>query len=405
MDAGCMLMPDTIKTLLTQLSQGLSQLSETSSLDAQVLVAHLLGKPRSWVLAHPEVQLDTAEQSNINRAFIRLQSGEPLPYVIGHWEFYGLDFQLTPDVLIPRPETEILVERALAWLRHHPSSTRVIDVGTGSGCIGVALAMNNPSIHVLMTDISPQALHIARQNATQFGLSGRMDFQQADLLDGIVGQFDMICANLPYIPSPMLAQLPVAKREPRLALDGGLSGLDLITRLLDQAKNLLLPGGLLLLEIEASQALSLKSLAADYYQGSNVEILKDLSGNDRCIEVSLSRYIIHLCQPAEWRAAQKRGFFIDDSLETSGFIHCSQPQHVLRVASLILRGTPDLIALWIDPEKIASEIRWESVDAVLYPHIYGPINLPAVIAIAEVKPENDGLFRSLTLPDETQAGR
>ncbi|MGE5123780.1 MAG: N5-glutamine methyltransferase family protein, partial [Acidobacteriaceae bacterium] len=182
-------MAPTIQKMLNDISQGLSTASDTALLDAQVLLAHFLGKPRSWLLAHPEARLERTVQADIQQAFLRLQQGEPLPYVIGHWEFFGLDFLLTHHVLIPRPETELLVERALAWLNKHPGCTRVADVGTGSGCIGIALAMHHPSIRLLMTDISPQALEVAQENARRYAISGRMDFQQADLLDGITSLY------------------------------------------------------------------------------------------------------------------------------------------------------------------------------------------------------------------------
>ncbi|MGE5124608.1 MAG: DUF952 domain-containing protein, partial [Acidobacteriaceae bacterium] len=205
---------------------------------------------------------------------------------------------------------------------------------------------------------------------------------------------------LPYIPSRRLGQLPVAKREPRLALDGGRSGLDLITRLLGQARNNLAPGGSLLLELDATQGPAVKTSAENFYPGSKVSILPDLSGLDRCVEISLSNYIIHLCPSAEWLEAQERGVFMDASLDQHGFIHCSQPQHVLQVANQVFPGSGNLLALWIDPAKITSEIRWEPFAGIVYPHIYGPIDLPAVSAVSEIKPDQDGRYRLLTPPDD-----
>ncbi|HEX9091345.1 MAG TPA: peptide chain release factor N(5)-glutamine methyltransferase, partial [Anaerolineales bacterium] len=346
----------TIQILLPQITQQLSPHSETASLDAQVLIAHFLEKSRSWVLAHPEFIVDDRQSGDIAQAVKRLQRGEPLPYVIAHWEFYGLDFHLSPDVLIPRPETELLVERALAWLQEHPGPKRVIDVGTGSGCIAVSLAVNHPDLHLLLTDISQTALAIARVNAEKYGLSDRCRFQQADLLEGVTGIFDLLCANLPYIPSDILVNLPVADREPLLALDGGSQGLDPITGLLNQARDLLEPGGIMLLEIESRQGNQVKHSAQDIYPASRVNVLKDLSGQDRCVEIMPSALIVHLCQGKEWLVAQDAGVFTDASLDQAGFIHCSRPDQLLQVANHYYRGVPDMKVLWIDPARVNSEI-------------------------------------------------
>src|SRR4030042_1414417 len=211
----------TIQEILTQINLVISPHTDTPELDAQVLVAHFLDKPRSWVLAHPEAHINDQQYNKMIQGLDRLEHGEALPYVIGHWEFFGFDFHLTPDVLIPRPETELLVERGISWLQNHPNQCMVIDVGTGSGCIGIALAKNITDLSVFMTDISPNALNVARINAKKYGLSDRLEFRLTDLLDGITGQYDLICANLPYIPSQVLSKLPVAESEPLLALDGG----------------------------------------------------------------------------------------------------------------------------------------------------------------------------------------
>lgn len=389
----------SIEEILTQINLVISKQSETPSLDAQVLVAHFLDKPRSWVLAHPDACIENHHYNKIIQGLNRLEHGEPLPYIIEHWEFFGFDFYLTPDVLIPRPETELLVEHGIAWLHEHPNQRMAIDVGTGSGCIGIALAINIPNLSVLMTDNSLSALNVARVNAEKYGLSNRLEFRQADLLDGIEAQYDLICANLPYIPSQMLRKLPVAVREPILALDGGHRGIELIARLLDQARNHLPPGGLMMLEIEASQGAEVKTIAGALYPTSQVEILKDLSGRDRCIEITSSKLLNHLCQQNEFQNAQEQGIFINKSLIQEGFIHCSQPQQILQIANRFYHGIPGLVLLWIDPEKITSEIRWEASDGTLFPHIYGPIDLDAVIAVTDMKPDDDGSYRLIQLPD------
>jgi release factor glutamine methyltransferase len=342
--------------------------------------------------------LNEAQYNKIITASDRLLGGEPLPYVIGHWEFYGLDFHLTPAVLIPRPETELLVERAINWLRLHPSRRRTVDVGTGSGCIGIALAMNIPDLHVIMTDISSVALNVARINGENYGLLERLEFIQADLLDGVTGSFDLICANLPYIPTPLLMTLPVVEREPRLALDGGLDGMVMTRRLVEQSRHHLAPGGLMLLEIESSQGLAVKTLVEALNPTSKVQVLKDLSGQDRCVEIEQPNLIIHLCPRDEWLQAQQRGTFKDSSLLQVGFIHCSKPEQILDVANRFYVGIPGLILLWLDPDRLTSEIRWEPTDEGLFPHIYGPINLEAVIYVTDLKPTVDGFYRVMQQP-------
>jgi len=388
----------TLQLLLPQVTQQLSQHSETASLDAQVLIAHFLGKPRTWVLAHPEFAVDDQQSGHIALAVRRLQGGEPLPYIIAHWEFYGLDFHLTPDVLIPRPETELLVERALAWLQEHPGHKRVIDIGTGSGCIAISLAVNHPDIHLLLTDLSRPALNVARINAEKYGLAGRCRFQQADLLEGVTETFDLLCANLPYVPSDVLLHLPVADGEPHLALDGGPQGLDPITRLLDQARDHLEPGGVILLEIESGHGNQVKHAAQDIYPACRVKVLKDLSGYDRCVEITPSTLIVHLCQGNEWQAAQDAGVFTDTSLDQAGFIHCSRPDQLLKVANHYYRGVPDMKVLWIEPTKVSSEIRWETANGSSFPHVYGPINLAAVISVTGLPADCDGDYYQINLP-------
>ncbi len=388
----------TIHDLLPDLVERMGSRSETPALDAQVLLAHYLQKPRSWIMAHTEAAISKSELDLVRQATDRVTHGEPLPYVLGHWEFYGLDFLLTPQVLIPRPETELLVERAIKWLRAHPDRRNAIDVGSGSGCIGISLAKSIPGLHVVMTDISTQALQVTEMNAQKHGLASRLRLIQADLLAGITGPLDLICANLPYIPTSTLSELPVARREPRLAMDGGLNGTTYILRLLEQAKAVLLPGGVLLMEIEASQGELVDLAAKKQFASSNVQILKDLSGLDRCVEIERSDLIVHICSVGEWQQAAIAGVFLDASYERNGFIHCSMPEQVVDVANRFYRGIPELVLLWIDPGTLVSEIRWSITDGSIYPHVYGPINLPAVCDVTQLLPERDGIFRTLNLP-------
>ncbi len=389
----------TIEQILDQIYQGIVHHTETPALDAQVLVSKILDKPRPWVMAHPESHIDDHHYIKIIQALSRLEQGEPLPYVIGHSEFFGLDFYLTHDVLIPRPETELLVERGISWLRNHPGQRKAIDVGTGSGCIGISLAINIPDLNILMTDISPEALKIARINVEKYCIAERMEFKQANLLDGIIGQYGLICANLPYIPSQVLQELPVADREPRVALDGGEGGTEVMSRMLDQARGCLVPGGLILLEIEYSQGNEVKKLARTLYPDCQVEIIKDLAGLDRCIELKSSNLLVHLCQKQDWQQAQAQGYYISKSISQEGFVHCSQPHQILQVANRFYKQVPGLALLWMDPEKISPEIRWEYSDGALFPHIYGPINLDAVVSVTDFNPDEDGIFRVVKLKE------
>jgi uncharacterized protein (DUF952 family) len=153
------------------------------------------------------------------------------------------------------------------------------------------------------------------------------------------------------------------------------------------------------LEIEASQPVEVKSMVSTIFPAAQIEILKDLSGRDRCIELRNSEFLIHLCRLEEWRAAQEQGIYISPSLSQEGFIHCSQPGQILEVANRFYKGIPDLVLLWMEPAKITTEIRWEAADGAIFPHIYGPINLDAVISVTDLTPDKDGTYHTLNLPD------
>jgi release factor glutamine methyltransferase len=261
--------------------------------DAQLLLAHAIGHPRTWLLAHLDAPLSTSMLASADQAFARLEAGEPLPYILGHWEFYGLDFDITPNVLIPRPETELLVEKAIKWLSASGERRTVADIGTGSGIIATSIAMHIPSARILATDISRAALKVAKHNAEKFHVHHRIDFLECDLLPQHIDplptdrHFDLICANLPYIPTQTMRELPIFGREPTLALDGGKDGLDLYRRLLDIVPNWLAPNGMLLLEIEATQGLKALSLAYDLFSEASISLHQDLAGHDRLLEISL----------------------------------------------------------------------------------------------------------------------
>jgi release factor glutamine methyltransferase len=263
----------------------LSPTSESPGLDARVLLAHTLRQPQSWLLAHPEYHPNQEERHRLNTALDQLLAGVPLPYVIGQWEFFGLTFKLSPRVLIPRPETELLVEEALAWLAAAPDRRQAIDLGTGSGCIAVSLAKHCRDLVLVATDIDPETLAIAQQNAQRHQVERRIKFRQGNMWTPVEGQFDLICANLPYIPTKTLEHLAVYRREPALALDGGRDGLDALRACLQAAPNFLAPGGLLLAEIEASQGPAVLALARAHFPSSQMELLPDLAGRDRLLRL------------------------------------------------------------------------------------------------------------------------
>lgn len=295
---------DSALSLHSEITAQLSPISDTPALDASVLIAHVIHKPRTWVIAHPELTLTNAQQKKLEDLVSRLQAGEPLPYVLGHWEFFGLEFDLTPSVLIPRPETESLVEKAVFWLKKlSRPDTRVADVGTGSGAIAVSIAVHVTDAKIIATDISPKALQIANQNAQKFGVENRIEFIESDLLPEkrsiVNGQhlhptqvpvspIDLICANLPYIPTNELHNLPIYNREPTIALDGGEDGLDQIRKLITLAPGWLAQNGLILLEIEALQGVKALSLARDAFPQARVDLHKDLAGKDRLLSINLS---------------------------------------------------------------------------------------------------------------------
>ncbi|MBL8102098.1 MAG: peptide chain release factor N(5)-glutamine methyltransferase [Anaerolineales bacterium] len=278
---------DILKQITPQLE------SDWPELDAQIILAHVIGHPRTWLLAHLDTPLSPLQIGQTKEAVSQFQAGTPLPYIIGHWEFFGLDFDITKDVLIPRPETELLVEKAIAWLQASPERRTVADIGTGSGAIAVTLAMHLPDARILATDISHEALKVAKHNAEKFHVHHKIDFLQCDLLPQHIdplpteSHFDLICANLPYIPTETLQKLPIYGNEPTLALDGGVDGLDLYRRLLKIAPDWLAPNGKLLFEIEATQGLKALSLAYDSFNEMNIQLHQDLSGHDRILEITL----------------------------------------------------------------------------------------------------------------------
>lgn len=269
---------------------------DSSALTARLLLAAALDKPREWLVAHNDDPLDAAQNDTFERLVARALAHEPLAYLLGRREFYGLEFIIDPRALIPRPETEMLVERALALLRaplqdNDPQSEAgcvdAIDVGTGSGAIAIAIAKHAPGARLAATDVSAEALEVARVNAAQHGVADRIAFAQADLLDNTPYRARVITANLPYVTTAEIEALPpeIRAHEPRVALDGGVDGLALVRRLLSQLPAHLLPGGAAFFEIGASQGPAALRAAAELLPSARVRLDKDLAGLDRVLSV------------------------------------------------------------------------------------------------------------------------
>ena len=270
------------------LQQQLPPNLDDTNASALVLLAHVLQTPKTWVLAHPEARLNSEQHQRFLNLVQRFAEGEPLPYLTGRQEFFGLEFMVSPAVLIPRPETELLVEEALAWLRAQPDPLSALDLGTGSGCIAAALASRLPSLRVTALDISADALSLAAENARALRVSERVTFMQADLIPSALPRFNLICANLPYIPTHKLSAVNSLPYEPAEALDGGTDGLRLLRHFFNQAPRHLSAGGLLLAETEADLGAETRSLALEAFPSAQVDLLKDLNQRDRLVRVQLA---------------------------------------------------------------------------------------------------------------------
>ena len=259
--------------------------------EADLLLRHALRRNRAYLYAHlPEVLSEEQE-----RAFLdvvrRRQQHRPTAYITGVREFYGIELYVAPGVLIPRPETELLVDEAIRLLRARLGAREApvfVDVGTGSGAIVLAVARRLPQVECIGIDRSPDALAVAGLNAKRPHLAGRVEFLQGDLLRPLPAPADVVVANLPYLPTAAWEALPpeVHDHEPRLALDGGPDGLDLIRRLIGEAPSHLRSEGALLLEIDGGQADSVLSLLADAFPAGRRYVLRDLAGIERVVAVT-----------------------------------------------------------------------------------------------------------------------
>lgn len=270
---------------MVKIRQKYSRLNQERFNSLLVLLAFVLDRPKDWVIAHPDQMLNSENITELENLFSRLMEGSPLAYLIGHWSFYGFDFQINESVLIPRPETELLVEHAILWLRKNHHAKTIIDVGTGSGCIAISIAKAFPRLKIIASDISYQSLRIAQKNSFQHA-TPNVNLLESDLLDSLNDKVDLICANLPYIPSQKLKLLSVRKHEPRTALDGGKDGLTFIKELLNQATFLLEPKGAMLIEFESTKNNDILHIAKEFFPHKEISIINDLANKPRLLEIS-----------------------------------------------------------------------------------------------------------------------
>jgi release factor glutamine methyltransferase len=284
--------PETIRRALTGGVESLSAAGiESARLDAEVLLRDALSIGRTELYLRLDDSMSVEDQSVFRSLLQRRMRHEPVAYITGRQEFWSFNFQVTPDVLIPRPETERLVETALQVTSGFPADLplRILDIGTGSGVLAVTLAKELPQAQVFATDISLSTAALARANAARHGLSERINFVVGDLLEGIcIGMpFNVIITNPPYVRSRELATLSpeIKDWEPHLALDGGTDGLDFYRRIASQANSYLVPGGVLLLEIGFDMAQDVLELfnAQPHYE--RAQIVRDYAGKDRVIVI------------------------------------------------------------------------------------------------------------------------
>jgi len=259
--------------------------TEYPSIEILAIASHVLQKPKEWIVAHPETTLNEQQLEVLEKAYARLMNGEPLAYITGRRSFYGLDFMVDDRVLIPRPETELLVDLAIAWLKDNPGKNRIVDIGTGSGAIAVTLAYHLPNSKITAIDVSLNALEVARSNAALHRVADRIEFIRNDLLEGLEDKFDLVLANLPYIPTPDLDNLTDLKHEPRAALDGGLNGLQIIEQLITSTKKCIAQNGCMILEIQYNQGIIVREIALQQYPQAICSIHQDLAALPRVVKI------------------------------------------------------------------------------------------------------------------------
>ena len=258
-----------------------------ADIEAQVLLRNWLGIDRATFHASQDRELSDKDATAFERTVERRIEGEPLSYITGHREFYGLEFVVTPDVLVPRQETEFLVEAVLEYAKDRVEGALTIaDIGTGSGAIAVALGCHLPSAVVYATDLSREALRVAEENVRKHGLEGRVHLRHGDLFDALDGPVDVIASNPPYLSDDEVVELPPdVKWEPRLALAAGSDGMDVLRGLIVGTCDYVKPGGLLAFEIDPRRLEAVESLARKTFAGGEITVVKDHAGLERVVTV------------------------------------------------------------------------------------------------------------------------
>ena len=259
---------------------------EDAVLEAEILLRDTLEKDRAQLYLALDDELSPEQQTAFRTRLNRRLNDEPTAYILGYREFYGRDFIVSPAVLIPRPETELLVEAVLRLVKKDKFSV-IAEVGTGCGAIAVSLALELPYVKIYATDISVPALEIAKTNSNKHGVAERISFMHCDLLGTLPELPDIVVANMPYIRKSELPFSGPVSREPRLALDGGNDGLEQIRRLCRQVKGRISSGGYVLLEVGQGQAVNVKDLLKELLPATTVDVIRDLAGIDRVISFIL----------------------------------------------------------------------------------------------------------------------
>ncbi|MYD53821.1 MAG: peptide chain release factor N(5)-glutamine methyltransferase [Chloroflexi bacterium] len=256
--------------------------------EAEVLLRHATGLNRAQLYASLTDEIDPAAQQRFEAAIAERTTRKPLAYITGTREFYRLEFRVTPDVLIPRPESELLVDAALDHIRQARFRTpQVADVGAGSGAVGIALARHRRGVNLICSDVSRDALLVARDNAQRLLRRPKTSFIQGDLLTPLPGPFHCVVANLPYIPEERLAELEpeVAEHEPRVALTPGTRGTELILRLITQLPSRLHSNGVAVLEVDPGQEVAIADAARQMLPNAEITVLDDVSQQPRAVRI------------------------------------------------------------------------------------------------------------------------